>query len=111
MSEQHTRRAAGWRRLLDRRSIESLQDAAKHSGLPRTLSAWNLVLLGIGCIVGAGIYVLPGYAAANFAGPAVMLSFLLAGAARAMAAVVFAERVLPMPVSGSAYTYCYSYIC
>jgi len=110
MSEQHMRRTPGWRRILDRRSIESLQDAAKHSGLPRTLSAWNLVLLGIGCIVGAGIYVLPGYAAANFAGPAVMLSFLLAGAACAMAALCYAELASTMPVSGSAYAYCYATI-
>jgi basic amino acid/polyamine antiporter, APA family len=78
-------------RLFQRRSIESLQTDAQTSGLPRTLSAFNLVLLGIGCIVGAGIYVLPGLAAAHFAGPAVMLSFLLAGAACALAALCYAE--------------------
>ena len=78
-SSESTRRGLG--RCLARRSIESLQADARTSGLPRTLSALNLVLLGIGCIVGAGIYVLPGLAAAHFAGPAVMLSFLLAGAA------------------------------
>ena len=52
----------GLGRCLARRSIESLQADARTSGLPRTLSAFNLVLLGIGCIVGAGIYVLPGQA-------------------------------------------------
>ena len=80
------------------------------SELPRTLSALNLVLLGIGCIVGAGIYVLPGIAAAHFAGPGVMLSFLLAGAACALAALCYAELASTMPVSGSAYAYCYAAI-
>lgn len=104
------RAISGWNRLLQRRSIESLQEAGKTSGLPRTLSALNLVLLGVGCIVGAGIYVLPGYAAANFAGPGVMISFLLAGAACAMAALCYAELASTMPVSGSAYAYCYAAI-
>lgn len=101
-------REPGWSRLFARRSIESLQSAARTSGLPRTLSATNLVLLGVGCIVGAGIYVLPGIAAANFAGPGVMLSFLLAGAACALAAFCYAELASMMPVSGSAYAYCYA---
>ena len=74
----------GLGRMFQRRSIESLQTDAQTSGLPRTLSALNLILLGIGCIVGAGIYVLPGLAAAHFAGPGVVLSFLLAGAACAL---------------------------
>jgi APA family basic amino acid/polyamine antiporter len=101
-------RASGAGRLLQRRSIESLQADAQRSGLPRTLSATNLVLLGIGCIVGAGIYVLPGLAAAHYAGPGVMLSFLLAGAACAFAALCYAELASTMPVSGSAYAYCYA---
>jgi APA family basic amino acid/polyamine antiporter len=96
--------------MLQRRSIESLQADAQRSGLPRTLSALNLVLLGVGCIVGAGIYVLPGLAAAHFAGPAVVLSFLLAGAACALAALCYAELASTMPVSGSAYAYCYAAI-
>ena len=98
------------RSMFQRRTIESLQADADTSGLPRTLSALNLVLLGIGCIVGAGIYVLPGLAAAHFAGPAVMLSFLLAGAACALAALCYAELASTMPVSGSAYAYCYAAI-
>lgn len=100
--------ASGWGRLLERRSIESLQAAALTSGLPRTLGALNLVLLGIGCIVGAGIYVLPGMAAAHFAGPGVMISFLIAGAACALAALCYAELASTMPVTGSAYAYCYA---
>ncbi|HEX5649073.1 MAG TPA: amino acid permease, partial [Steroidobacteraceae bacterium] len=100
----------GLGRMFGRRSIESLQSDAQTTGLPRTLSAFNLVLLGIGCIVGAGIYVLPGLAAAHYAGPGVMLSFLLAGAACALAALCYAELASTMPVSGSAYAYCYAAI-
>lgn len=96
------------RRLAARRSIESLQSAAATSGLPRTLGPWQLVLLGVGCIVGAGIYVLPGVAAAHYAGPAVVLSFLLAGGACALAALCYAELAATIPVSGSAYAYSYA---
>jgi APA family basic amino acid/polyamine antiporter len=94
--------------LLACKSIESLQaDAASH-GLRRTLGPLQLVLLGIGCILGAGIYVLPGTAAANFAGPAVMISFVLAGTACALTALCYAELSSTMPVSGSSYSYCYA---
>lgn len=75
--------------------------------MPRTLGPLNLILLGVGCIVGAGIYVLPGIAAANFAGPAVILSFLLAGIACCMTALCYAELAAALPVSGSAYAYSY----
>ncbi len=91
-----------------RKSIEALQaDAASH-GLHRTLGPLHLVLLGIGCILGAGIYVLPGTAAAHFAGPAVMISFVLAGTACALTALCYAELASTMPVSGSSYSYCYA---
>jgi APA family basic amino acid/polyamine antiporter len=90
------------------KSIEALQaDAASH-GLRRTLGPLHLVLFGIGCILGAGIYVLPGTAAANFAGPAVMISFVLAGTACALTALCYAELASTMPVSGSSYSYCYA---
>jgi APA family basic amino acid/polyamine antiporter len=108
MSTTVRQAARGRSRLLARRSIESLQADAHTSGLPRTLSALNLTLLGIGCIVGAGIYVLPGLAAAHYAGPGVMISFLIAGAACALAALCYAELASTMPVSGSAYAYCYA---
>jgi APA family basic amino acid/polyamine antiporter len=109
MTTDTTGKVASWHGAMwRRRSVESLQTDAHRTGLPRTLSALNLVLLGIGCIVGAGIYVLPGFAAANFAGPAVMISFLLAGAACAMAALCYAELASTMPVSGSAYAYSYA---
>ena len=76
-------------------------------GLVRTLGAWDLVNLGIGCIIGTGIFVLTGIAAANYAGPGVFFSFILAGFACALAAFVYSEFASLVPLSGSAYTYVY----
>ena len=76
--------------------------------LKRTLTARHLVLLGIGAVIGAGIFVLTGQAAANHAGPAIMLSFVLAGLACAFAGLCYAEFSAMMPVSGSAYSYSYA---
>ncbi|KAF1688044.1 amino acid permease [Pseudoxanthomonas broegbernensis] len=76
--------------------------------LKRTLTARHLVLLGVGAVIGAGIFVLTGQAAANHAGPAIMLSFVLAGFACAMAGLCYAEFASMMPVSGSAYSYSYA---
>jgi len=90
------------------KSIEALQAEAGTLGLRRALGPLHLVLFGIGCILGAGIYVLPGTAAANFAGPAVMLSFVLAGTACALTALCYAELASTIPVSGSSYSYCYA---
>jgi APA family basic amino acid/polyamine antiporter len=90
------------------KSIETLQAEAGSHGLRRALGPLHLVLFGIGCILGAGIYVLPGTAAANFAGPAVMLSFVLAGTACALTALCYAELASTIPVSGSSYSYCYA---
>ncbi|HEX8754710.1 MAG TPA: amino acid permease [Steroidobacteraceae bacterium] len=95
------------RGLLDRMPIELVRQDAQHHGLKRALGPVHLLLLGIGCILGAGIYVLPGVAAAEFAGPAVMLSFVIAGAACALTALCYAELASIMPVSGASYTYCY----
>ena len=94
--------------LMARKSIEALQADAESHGLRRTLGPLHLVLFGIGCILGAGIYVLPGTAAANFAGPAVMVSFVIAGTACALTALCYAELASTMPVSGSSYSYCYA---
>ena len=94
--------------LVARKSIEALQADAESHGLRRTLGPLHLVLFGIGCILGAGIYVLPGTAAANFAGPAVMVSFVIAGTACALTALCYAELASTMPVSGSSYSYCYA---
>jgi APA family basic amino acid/polyamine antiporter len=76
--------------------------------LKRALTSRQLVLLGIGAIIGAGIFVLTGQAAANHAGPAVTLSFVFAGIACALAGLCYAEFAAMLPVSGSAYSYSYA---
>lgn len=76
--------------------------------LQRTLTARHLILLGMGAVIGAGIFVITGQAAANHAGPAIMLSFVLAGIACAFAGLCYAEFSAMLPVSGSAYSYCYA---
>jgi Amino acid transporters len=76
--------------------------------LKRTLTARHLVLLGMGAVIGAGIFVVTGQAAANHAGPAIMLSFVLAGLACAFAGLCYAEFAAMLPVSGSAYSYAYA---
>ncbi|KRG39390.1 amino acid permease [Stenotrophomonas pictorum JCM 9942] len=73
--------------------------------LKRTLTARHLILLGMGAVIGAGIFVVTGQAAANHAGPAIMLSFVLAGLACAFAGLCYAEFAAMIPVSGSAYSY------
>jgi len=91
------------------KSIEKLM-AEKETGahrLPRTLGALDLASLGVGAIIGTGIFVLTGVAAANFAGPGVVLSFVLAGIASGLAALVYAEMASMIPVAGSAYTFSY----
>lgn len=89
------------------RSVESLGGGETQS-LKRTLGALDLTLLGIGCIIGTGVFVLTGVAAAKYAGPGLMLSFALAGLACAFAALVYAELAAMVPVAGSAYTYTYA---
>ena len=76
--------------------------------LKRALTARHLVMLGIGAVIGAGIFVLTGTAAAQFAGPALVISFLMAGFACALAGLCYAEFAAMLPVSGSAYSYSYA---
>ena len=78
------------------------------SGLKRALSAFNLVFLGIGAIIGAGIFVLTGEVSAHYAGPAIILSFIVAALACACAGLCYAELTSMIPISGSAYTYAYA---
>ncbi len=94
-------------RLLIRKSVAQIQKEAAASPLKRTLGPINLVSLGIGCIIGAGIFVLTGQVASAHAGPAIVFSFILAGIACALAGLCYAELASTMPVSGSAYTYAY----
>ncbi len=86
---------------------EFLPSDAEHE-LSRSLTATNLVLLGIGAIIGAGIFVLTGTAAAQYAGPAIAISFVLAGAGCLFAGLCYAEFASMIPVAGSAYTYGYA---
>jgi APA family basic amino acid/polyamine antiporter len=78
------------------------------SGLKRTLSATSLTLLGIGAIIGTGIFVLTGSAAAQYAGPAIVLAFIIAGIGCAFAGLCYAEFAAMIPIAGSAYTYGYA---
>lgn len=94
-------------RLLARKPIDHVRAEFGASELKRTLGPFNLITLGIGCIIGAGIFVITGSAAANFAGPAVLVSFVIAGVACAFAGLCYAELASTMPVPGSAYTYSY----
>lgn len=96
------------RRLLVKKSVAQIQQEAAAHSLKRTLGRWNLLSLGIGCIIGAGIFVMTGTAAALHAGPAIILSFVLAGFACAFAGLCYAELASVLPVSGSAYTYAYA---
>jgi amino acid transporter len=95
--------------LLATKSVDQLRADAEHShGFKRALTATDLVLLGIGAIIGTGIFVLTGRAAAVNAGPAVALSFIAAGIASVFAGLCYAEMASMIPISGSAYTYSYA---
>jgi APA family basic amino acid/polyamine antiporter len=97
--------------LWSRKSIAVLQREAAQEGeggLRRTLTASNLTFLGIGAIIGAGIFVLTGNAAAVYAGPGVVLSMVLAGVACGFAGLCYAEFASMIPIAGSAYTYGYA---
>jgi len=83
-------------------------EVARDQSLKRALGPVNLVFLGIGAIIGAGIFVLTGQAAANYAGPAIVWSFVLAGTACALAGLCYAEFSSMIPIAGSAYTYGYA---
>ncbi len=95
-------------------TADLVQDSAQATGDPethslkRSLSAFNLVMLGIGGVIGAGIFILTGQAAATNAGPAVTLSFLLGAVACAFAGLCYAEMASSVPISGSTYTYAYA---
>jgi APA family basic amino acid/polyamine antiporter len=97
--------------LFATKSITALRaeaDAAGERALRRTLGPLHLTTLGIGAVIGAGIFVFTGVAAARYAGPAVPLSFVAAGIACALAGLCYAEMASAVPVAGSAYTYSYA---
>jgi APA family basic amino acid/polyamine antiporter len=85
-----------------------LSESKESGGLKRTLTALNLTTLGIGAIIGAGIFVLTGQAAAQYAGPGIVISFIISGLACGFAGLCYAEFASMIPIAGSAYTYSYA---
>src|ERR1700733_8412416 len=96
--------------LFRKKSLESLlaQAADNEKGLKRTLGTWALVALGIGAIIGAGLFVRTAAASAEAAGPAVTLSFIVAAIGCAFAGLCYAEFAAMIPIAGSSYTYAYT---
>ena len=98
--------------LLRKKSIDQLLAQSRGEGkgpaLKKVLGAFELTMLGIGAIIGTGIFVLTGLAAANYSGPALIISFIISGAACAFAGLCYAEFAAMVPVAGSAYTYGYA---
>lgn len=99
-----------WKTLFRTKSIKALERTADNDGtsLSRTMGVFDLTALGIGAIIGTGIFVLTGVAAAKYAGPAVVISFIISGVVAGLAALAYAELAAMVPVSGSAYTYTYT---
>jgi basic amino acid/polyamine antiporter, APA family len=97
--------------LFATKSIEQIKEeqlADGSAGLKRVLGVWQLVMLGVGAIIGTGIFVLTGQAAAANAGPAIVLSMVIAGVTSVLAAFCYSEFASAVPVAGSAYTYAYA---
>ncbi|HOM13151.1 MAG TPA: amino acid permease [Rubrivivax sp.] len=97
--------AAGW---LARKSITQIIAEGERHALHKSLGPFSIIALGVGAIIGAGIFVLTGTAAAQYAGPGIMLSFVLAGVACAFVGLCYAELAALLPVSGSTYSYTYA---
>ena len=98
-------------RLFVRKSVEALKreaEAGDEHGLKRTLSALSITLLGVGGVIGSGIFIMTGQEAARHAGPAVLISFALAAIPCLFAGLCYAEMASTVPISGSAYTYAYA---
>ena len=94
--------------LMTRKSVAAIIIEAGEHTLGKTLGPLSITALGIGCIIGAGIFVLTGTAAAHYAGPGIMLSFVVGGIACAFVGLCYAELAALLPVSGSTYTYTYA---
>ena len=95
-------------RLFVRKPLADVRAESERHGLVRALGPLQLIMIGIGCIIGAGVYVMTGTAASNYAGPAVVLSFALAGVACGFTALCYAELSSTLPVAGASYSYAYA---
>ena len=89
------------------KELREVKESAGQAGLKKSLGALDLILLGLGAIIGTGIFVITGLAAAEYAGPAITLSYLLGAVACIFTALAYAELASMLPVSGSAYSYAY----
>jgi APA family basic amino acid/polyamine antiporter len=96
--------------LMSRKSVADIINSGEAEGhqLTKSLGAFSIIAMGIGAIIGAGIFVLTGTAAARYAGPAIMLSFVLGGVVCAFVGLCYAELASMLPVCGSSYTYTYA---
>src|SRR3954454_18214685 len=94
--------------LTRKKPLEALLQQASHSNLKRTLTAKSLVALGVGAIIGSGLFIRTAAASAEAAGPAVTLSFIVAAIGCAFAGLCYAEFAAMIPIAGSAYTYAYT---
>ncbi|WP_367364759.1 amino acid permease [Candidatus Tisiphia endosymbiont of Nedyus quadrimaculatus] len=93
--------------FLTKKSFESIKELGNTSGLSKTLGAFDLILLGLGAIIGTGVFVITGIVAATYSGPAVMLSYAIAGVTCIFVALAYTELATMLPTSGSVYTYSY----
>ena len=93
--------------FLQKKSFESIRELGKTSGLSKTLGAFDLILLGLGAIIGTGVFVVTGIVAAKYSGPAVMVSYIIAGGTCIFVALAYTELATMLPTSGSIYTYSY----
>jgi basic amino acid/polyamine antiporter, APA family len=96
------------RGLMTRKPVADIIAECDAHTLGKTLGPWSITALGVGCIIGAGIFVLTGTAAARYAGPGIMLSFVIGGIACAFVGLCYAELAALLPVAGSTYTYTYA---
>lgn len=94
--------------LFRKKSLSTMLAHSKKVGLNRTLGLFDLIFLGVGCVIGTGIFVVTGVVAAESTGPAIVISFIIAGIACALAALCYAEFSSAVPISGSVYTYTYA---
>jgi APA family basic amino acid/polyamine antiporter len=97
-------------RLFRTKSLQDMMQSASDSehSLKRALSATSLIFIGIGCIVGTGIFVITGTAAAQYAGPALSISFIISAVLCMFVALCYTEFASMIPISGSAYSYAYT---